>query len=70
LIELLKGTSLIALITVPDLTFQARLVTLRTMATLEAFGVILIVYFIISQILGFAVRALERRVSRGMPQVT
>ena len=39
LIELLKGSALIALITVPDLTFQAKIVTLRTMKTLQAFGI-------------------------------
>jgi polar amino acid transport system permease protein len=69
LIELLKGTSLIALITIPDLTFQAKIVTLRTMETLQAFGVVLVVYFIISQGLNACTRIVERKVSRGIPKI-
>jgi polar amino acid transport system permease protein len=58
-IELLKGTSLVALITVPELTFQAKLVTARTLDTLPAFGVILIAYFILAQIISRIFKWLE-----------
>lgn len=60
-IELLKGTSLVALITVPDLTFQARLVSGRTLDTLACFGITLIVYFAISQLISAIFGHLEAR---------
>jgi len=56
LIELLKNTSLVSLITLSD---QA------TLMTLEIFGLALLMYFVLAQIINFSMRALERRLSRG-----
>jgi polar amino acid transport system permease protein len=66
LIELLKGTSLVSLITISDMTFQAT--TLRTnmnQHTPEIFGLLLILYFLVAYPLTLGVRWLERRLSTG-----
>ncbi|MDN4594307.1 ectoine/hydroxyectoine ABC transporter permease subunit EhuC [Polycladomyces subterraneus] len=66
LIELLKGTSLVSLITISDMTFQAT--TLRTnmnQYTPEIFGLLLILYFLVAYPLTLGVRWLERRLSTG-----
>jgi polar amino acid transport system permease protein len=66
LIELLKGTSLVSLITISDMTFQAT--TLRTnmnQHTPEIFGLLLILYFLVAYPLTSGVRWLERRLSTG-----
>ncbi|WP_419179868.1 ectoine/hydroxyectoine ABC transporter permease subunit EhuC [Polycladomyces zharkentensis] len=65
-IELLKGTSLVSLITISDMTFQAT--TLRTnmnQHTPEIFGLLLILYFLVAYPLTLGVRWLERRLSTG-----
>lgn len=66
LIELLKGTSLVSLITISDMTFQAT--TLRTnmnQYTPEIFGLLLILYFLVAYPLTLSVRWFERRLSTG-----
>jgi polar amino acid transport system permease protein len=66
LIELLKGTSLVSLITISDMTFQAT--TLRTIMnqyTPEIFGALLILYFLVAYPLTLGVRWVERRISTG-----
>jgi polar amino acid transport system permease protein len=66
LIELLKGTSLVSLITISDMTFQAT--TLRTnmnQHTPEIFGLLLILYFLVAYPLTLGVRWFERRLSTG-----
>jgi polar amino acid transport system permease protein len=66
LIELLKGTALVSLITLNDLTFQA--VMLRTYDvshTTEIFSLLLVIYFILAYPLTMGVRWLERRASVG-----
>ncbi|WP_201780859.1 ectoine/hydroxyectoine ABC transporter permease subunit EhuC [Aneurinibacillus tyrosinisolvens] len=66
LIELLKGTSLVSLITLADLTFKG--MVLRTFAinkTPEILGMMLVIYFIMAYIITLGVRWLERRVSVG-----
>jgi polar amino acid transport system permease protein len=67
-IELTKATALISLITIHDLTFQARMFNLRTVQTIVGFGTALTIYFVFSQILMYGVRLLERRFARGVPQ--
>lgn len=69
LIELVKATALISLITIHDLTFQARMFNLRTVQIVASFGTTLVIYFVISQILAYGVRLLERRFQRGMPRM-
>jgi polar amino acid transport system permease protein len=66
MIELLKGTSLVSLITLNELTFQAQILRSRTGATLTIFVLVLIMYFLMSQVIHLVVWALERRVSRGL----
>ena len=66
LIELLKGTSLISLITLSDLTFQGMLLrTYNASRTFEIFGIILVIYFLLAYPLTLSLRWLERRVSAG-----
>lgn len=67
LIELLKGTALVSLITLSDLTFEAqKLRTNRAADSLELFTAILIIYFIMALVIAGFVRALERYFSRGL----
>lgn len=60
-IELLKATSLVSLITIQDLSFQAMTLRQTTMRTVEPFLAILVIYFLLAQILTAAFRLLERR---------
>jgi polar amino acid transport system permease protein len=67
LIELLKGTSLVSLITIHDLTFIGNQLNNATFQTLQIFGLVLIMYYIIGRFgITPAVRWFERRVSRGI----
>jgi polar amino acid transport system permease protein len=64
LIELLKGTALVSLITLADLTFQGQLLRASTLRSGEVFAWVLVLYFIIAQLLVYGVGWLERRVGR------
>jgi polar amino acid transport system permease protein len=64
-IELLKGTSLVSLITLSDLTFQATLLRSSTFRNTEIFSLLLIMYFLIAWPLTRGVRWLEHRLSVG-----
>jgi polar amino acid transport system permease protein len=66
MIELLKGTALVSLITLSDLTFQAQVLRSRTGDTVTIFVLVLLMYFVMSGIITIVVRTLERRVSRGL----
>lgn len=61
LIELLKGTALVSLITIGDLTFKAQLLRAGTGDTAIIFGLVLVMYFVMAYALGSVVRLLERR---------
>ncbi|SDH61550.1 ectoine/hydroxyectoine ABC transporter permease subunit EhuC [Pseudomonas abietaniphila] len=65
LIELLKNTSLVSLITLSDLSFRARQLDQATFETLKIFTLALIMYFVLAQVINFAMRRFERRLSRG-----
>lgn len=65
LIELLKNTSLVSLITLSDLAFRARQLDQATLQTLEIFGLALVIYFVLAQLINLGMRALERRLARG-----
>lgn len=65
LIELLKNTSLVSLITLSDLSFRARQLDQATFQTLEIFSLALVMYFILAQVINFTMRGFERRLSRG-----
>ncbi|MBC9247150.1 ectoine/hydroxyectoine ABC transporter permease subunit EhuC [Paracoccus sp. 11-3] len=64
-IELLKATSVVSLISLADMTFQAQVVRSQTGNTIVPFVTILILYFILSSLISFGMRYLERRASRG-----
>jgi len=60
-VELLKGTSVVALITIAELTFSARYIAVRTFQTEPAFIAILICYFVLATLIVVPIRRLERR---------
>lgn len=66
LIELLKATSLVSLITIGDLTFRAQQMNQTTLRTTEIFCIVLVIYLCIALVITQAMRALERRAARGM----
>ncbi|MER8594275.1 ectoine/hydroxyectoine ABC transporter permease subunit EhuC [Mesorhizobium sp. M1182] len=49
LIELMKGTALVALIAVADLTFQAKQINATTYLSAQSFGTALVVYYIVAR---------------------
>lgn len=61
LIELLKATALVSLITLSDVTFQALSLRQTVGRTTEIFGLLLLLYFIIAYPLTLGVRWLERQ---------
>jgi polar amino acid transport system permease protein len=66
LIELLKGTSLVSLITLADLTFRANQLVQATFRSGEIFLATLAIYFVLAQLINAAMRLLERRLRRGL----
>ncbi|QJD15566.1 ectoine/hydroxyectoine ABC transporter permease subunit EhuC [Paracoccus sanguinis] len=68
-IELLKATSVVSLISLSDMTFQAQVVRSQTGNTLIPFVTVLVLYFALSMTIAAAVGALERRVTRGLDGV-
>lgn len=60
-IELLKATSLVSLITVPELTYQAQLIRSQTGQTVLVFSLLLFIYFALSGATTLSFRWLERR---------
>lgn len=65
MIELLKSTALVSMITVADLTRVGTFLRDDTHRNVEIFGMLLVLYFLLSQVIAAAVRWLERRFSRG-----
>jgi polar amino acid transport system permease protein len=63
MIELLKGTSLVSLITLSDLTFRARQLDESTFKTAQIFALTLVIYFVLAQVIAFVMRRFERRFS-------
>lgn len=68
-IELLKATSVVSLISLADMTFQANIVRSQTGNTPFPFATILALYFAFAMIIAFSIRALERRMARGLDGV-
>ena len=64
LIELIKATSLVSLITLTELTFSARQIVETTGQTTLVWTLVLIIYFAIAYPLTFLVRQAERRAAR------
>lgn len=65
LIELLKTTALVSLITLSDLTFKGMILRAESLRTAEIFGMLLIIYFGIASLLTFLIRRLEIALKRG-----
>jgi polar amino acid transport system permease protein len=66
-IELLKGTSLVSLITLTDLTYKGLIIQNNNLSyTFPVFVVLLIFYFVIALPLIFGVRKLEKNASKGV----
>src|SRR5207245_10576937 len=66
LIILLKSTALVSLITLQELTFKAYTLNVQTFRTWELFGLALILYFVMAQMIAVGIAALYRRLSRGV----
>ena len=64
LIELMKGSAIVSLITIGDLTFRAKQIQSSTGETLWTYVAILLIYFLIAQVLQLFVRYAERPVDR------
>lgn len=69
LIELLKGTALVALISVADLMFEAKQINGSTFLSVQAFGSALVIYYILARFLitpfmRWCERSMSRRLSR------
>ena len=62
LIELLKNTALVSLITITDLTFRGQLLRSETLRTTEIFTLMLLMYFAVALLITGGVRLLERKV--------
>jgi polar amino acid transport system permease protein len=65
-IELLKGTAIVSLISLADMTFQAQVVRAQTGNTAVPFLTILVLYFLIASVITGLIRGLERRLSKGL----
>jgi polar amino acid transport system permease protein len=65
-IELLKGTAVVSLISIHDMTAQAQVVRLQTGDTATPFLTILVLYFAMALVIGNTVRAVERKMSAGL----
>lgn len=61
MVDLLKNTSLVSLVTVSDLTWRAFNARTVTGATVELFLSILVIYYLLSLLIGWLTRVLERR---------
>jgi polar amino acid transport system permease protein len=65
LIELLKGTSLVSVMGMGDLTFSANLVRLALQRSAGIYTYVLLIYFVIAFLLTRVMRGLERRLKNG-----
>jgi polar amino acid transport system permease protein len=66
LIELLKATSLVSAITVADMTFQANLIVSSGSDQLLVFGIVMVIYYLMAQVITLVMRVIERRAATGM----
>lgn len=66
LIELLKGTSLVSLIALADLTFRSNQLVQSTFRSGEIFSIALLIYFVLAQTINLLMRLLEHRLNRSL----
>lgn len=70
MIELLKGTALVSLITVPDLMFQAKQINGSTFLSAQVFGAALVIYYVLARFMVTPfMRWLERFMARKLGKV-
>lgn len=65
LIELFKATSLVSLITLSDLTYQAQLLNGSTYETTKIYVALLLIYFVLAWPLTKGMQLLERKLTEG-----
>ncbi|HEX9759124.1 MAG TPA: ectoine/hydroxyectoine ABC transporter permease subunit EhuC [Nitrospiria bacterium] len=65
LIELLKNTALVSMITLSDLTFQGQILRSATLRSGEVFSLILILYFLLALTITWTIRGIERKLAVG-----
>ena len=65
-IELLKGTALVSLITITDITFRAAQLNVFTLRSMEIFSIAINVYLALALVIIFFMRGMERRLGRGL----
>jgi len=64
LIELLKGTALVSLISVTDLMFESKQINASTFLSAQAFGTALIIYYVLGRlVISPAMRGLEKKLA-------
>lgn len=68
-IELLKATSIVSLISLADMTFQAQVVRAQTGNTAMPFITILVLYFAMASAISWGIRRYERHLARGLDGV-
>lgn len=66
IIDLLKATSLVSLITLEDLTAKGQQLRLETGDSIGVYLTLLVVYFVLSSLVAAGVNLIERRVRRGI----
>ncbi|MPW20398.1 ectoine/hydroxyectoine ABC transporter permease subunit EhuC [Paraburkholderia sp. CNPSo 3157] len=64
MVELIKSTSLVSLITLSDLSFRASQVNSITADSTVVYGTTLVIYFVLAQLLVAAMRKVEQRTAR------
>jgi polar amino acid transport system permease protein len=66
LVELLKGTALVSVMGMGDLTFSANLVRLALQQSAEIYTYVLLIYFVIAFLITRLMRGLEKRLKAGI----
>lgn len=64
MIQLLKATSLVSLITIADLTYRAYQMHQLTMRTFPIFGAVLVIYFLMAQCIALVTAQADRHFGR------
>ncbi|HEX5566927.1 MAG TPA: ectoine/hydroxyectoine ABC transporter permease subunit EhuC [Streptomyces sp.] len=67
-IELLKGTALVSVISVADLTFAANLIRFTTNDSAPIYTLLLLMYFVLAFVITRGMRLVERRAKAGIGQ--
>ncbi|WP_443050445.1 ectoine/hydroxyectoine ABC transporter permease subunit EhuC [Streptomyces sp. NBC_00286] len=68
LVELLKGTALVSVITVADMTFAGNLLRLGTNETTPIYTLLLVLYFVLAFLITRGMRLVERKAKAGIGQ--